>query len=210
MKKGTHFSPEQSERASQAQIERWAVPGARERQKGWHFSPEQSERARQAQLDRWAIPGAREQRAAMTAASWTPERRRSHSVTTKNRFAAMDETELEQFRKSVSEGQTLAWKKPSEARKQVADLNRQVWAEHRAKVKSAAKPAKHGGGRPPEDAKAEMIHDLRTRTPQVKWDDVLTIVVSSWGHIGLSACKNLYARWLKRAGRQSVEFSNLK
>jgi hypothetical protein len=82
-------------------------------------------------------------------------------------------------------------------------------AKHRAKqteLRRLARLARASSkGRPREDAKAEMIHELRTRTPQVKWDDVLTLVVSSYGHIGLSACKNLYARWLKRTGRQSLE-----
>src|ERR1035437_1248088 len=117
--------------------------------KGTHFSPEQSERASQAQIERWAVPGTREQQSAAQSRRWTPERRGLQSVTQKNRFAAMDEAALEQFRKSISEGQTLAWEKPSEARKQMADLNRQVWAEHRA-----AKQPKRGVGRP-QDAEEE-------------------------------------------------------
>ena len=120
--------------------------------KGTHFSPEQSERASQAQIERWAVPGTREQQSAAQSRRWTPERRGLQSVTQKNRFAAMDETEREQFRKSVSEGQTIAWENPSEARKQMAERLRQIWAEHRA-----AKQPKRGRGRG-KDAEEEKSY----------------------------------------------------
>lgn len=163
--------------------------------KGAHFSPEQSERARQAQIARWAVLGTREQQSKKQVIRWTPKRRAAQAVIMKNRMAAMDETELAQFKKAISEGQTLAWKKPSPAREQNAEVNRQLWADHRAKLRAAKRL-----GRPTEDTKAEMIHALRTRRPPMKWDAVQAAVSASLGSIGLSGCKSLYARWCERTG----------
>jgi hypothetical protein len=189
MLKGSHHSPETHERMS-------ASGNARKPD-----SPETRELKRQGQVRRWSNPENHKRQSEAQLRAWdgSPDRRKQQAERSKRVWGKIGKNE---FARAIGEGQRKAWAKPgaSARRTHMSDLNKEVWAEHRAKVEASGrlpKSTKPRGGRPrdPETAAvaAVIVEARERRVPQVSWSKMPEFLRKATGRsLSIGACRSLY------------------